>query len=37
MMSENHLIFKREIVSDLSQNNFGGILGVEASVQRMEK
>ena len=37
MMSESHLTFKRDISNDPSQNSFGGLWGVEASLQKVEE
>lgn len=37
MISESHLTFKMDINIDPSQNSFGGILGVEASLQKVEE
>ena len=36
-MSESHLTFKRDISNDPSQNSFGGLWGVEASLQKVEE
>lgn len=37
MMSESHLTFKRDVSNDPSQNSFGGLWGVEASLQKVEE
>ena len=36
-MSESHLTFKRDNSNDPSQNRFGGLWGVEASLQKVEE